>query len=314
MRNNRFTSVGNVAAVAAAVTAAATACASSGTVGSGTQAAGSGSGAGNGSAQSMTLLAKMTAPQAVAAASKAVAAKQSAKVHMSIESPMFDETADGAMSFGSDLAMDLQVSMSSSNAQTNAAMAQMGRMEMRMTGMVAYLDMGNSPQLKSALQGKQWMKIDFNNLAGVPMLSNFSFMKDIGKNNDPSVKLKGLLASPNLKKVGEEQRNGVQTLHFAGTLDMGAVAKASAGSGLTQQDLDSIESTSKAAGITSTTYDVWVDGNGLPVEIKFSEKATLGAVSGDVTYSDWGTPVTVSAPPADQTVDVAELLKSQGAS
>lgn len=304
MRQIRITSV---FAVAAAVTVAASACASSGAVGS----AGSGQGGGD-STQAMAMLAKMSAPQVVAASSKAVASKQSAKVHMTIKTPALDEDADGAISFGSSLAMDLTVQMASSNPQTSAAFSQMGKMEMRMTGMVAYLNMGNNKQIMTALQGKPWMKIDFNNLSGVPILSNFSFLKDMGKNNDPSVKLKSLLASPELKKVGEEQRNGVQTLHFTGDVKAEDLAKVSAGSGLTQQDLDSLSAAAKQAGITSTSYDVWVDGNGLPVEIKFSENTNQGAVSGDISYSDWGTQVNVAAPPADQTVDIAQLLKAQG--
>lgn len=300
MRQIRITSV---FAVAAAVTVAATACASSGTTGSGQ---------GGDSAQAMTLLAKMTAPQAVAASSKAVASKQSAKVHMTVKTPMVDEDADGVMSFGSSLAMDQTVQMSSGNPQTSAAFSQMGKMEMRMTGMVAYMNVGGNQQIVTALQGKKWMKIDFNNLSGVPILSNFSFLKDVGKNNDPSAKLKSLLASPELKKVGEEQRNGVQTLHFTGDVNEADLVKASTGSGLTRQDLDSLSAAAKAAGITSTSYDVWVDGDGLPVEIKFSENTNQGAVSGDISYSDWGTPVNVTAPPADQTVDIAQLLQSQG--
>jgi hypothetical protein len=302
MRQNRIIPVFVV------VAAVGTACSSSGTAGS-AQAGDSGGASG----QAITLLAKMTAPQAVAASTKAVAAKQSAKVHMTLTLPTMDEDASGAMSFGSSLAMDLTVTMSSSNPQAGAALSQMGQMEMRMTGMVAYLNMGNSQQLAAALQGKKWMKIDFNNLSGVPILSNFSFMKDMGKNNDPSMKLKGLLASPNLKKVGQEQRDGVQTLHFAGTVDPTDLLKTSVGSGLTQQDLDSIAATTKQAGVTSTTYDVWVDGNGLPAEIKFSEDTNAGGVSGDITYSDWGsTPVSVTAPPADQTVDIAQLVQQQG--
>lgn len=303
MRQNRIIPV---ITLAAAVAAAGTACSSSGTIGS-AQA-----GAAGDSAQAMTLLAKMTPPQAVAASTKAVASKQSAKVHMTIDSPMVSEDASGAMSFGSSLAMDLTVKVSSTNPKTEAALSQMGQMEMRMTGLVAYMDLGSSPQLSAALQGRQWMKIDFGNLSGVPMLSNFSFMKDMGKNNDPSMKLKELLASPDLKKLGEEQRNGVQTLHFAGTMDPTKLLKTSAGSNaLTQQDLDSLAATAKQAGVTNAGYDLWVDGDGLPVEIKFSEDTNAGKVSGDVTYSDWGTPVKVTAPPADQTVDIAELLKTQ---
>jgi hypothetical protein len=303
MRHNRITSVFTVAA---AVTVAATACASSGTTGAGKSGDGD-------SAQAMTLLAKMSAPQAVAASSKAVASKQSAKVHMTVRAPAVNEDADGSMSFGSSLGMDLTVQMSSSNPKTSAAFSQMGKMEMRMSGLVAYMNVGDSQQMMSALGGKPWMKIDFANLSGVPMLSSFSFLKDMGKNNDPSAKLKSMLASPQLKKVGEEQRNGVRTLHFSGDVSATDLVKGSAGSGLTQQDLDSLSQTAKQAGVTSTTYDVRVDGNGLPVEIKFSENTNAGAVSGDISYSDWGTPVTVTVPPADQTVDIVQLLKSQGA-
>ena len=309
MRQNRIIPV---FVIAAAVVTAATACSSSGTTGS-AQGGGSGGSGGSGvvSNQSITLLAKMTAPQAVAASTKAVAAKQSAKVHMALTLPMMKEDASGSMSFGSSPAMDLNVTMSSSDPKVGAALSQMGQMEMRMTGMVAYMNMGNSPQLAAALQGKQWMKIDFNNLSGVPGLSSFSFVKDMGKNDDPGTQLKGLLASPDLKQVGQEQRGGVQTLHFAGNLSPADLVKDSAGSGLTQQDLDSLTATIKQAGVTSTSYDVWVDGSGLPVEIKFSESTSVGTVAGDLTYSDWGsTPVTVTAPPADQTIDIAQLLRS----
>lgn len=307
MRQNRIIPV---FVVVAAVAAAGTACSSSGTTGS-AQGGGSGGSGGLGdSGQAITLLAKMTAPQAVAASTKAVAAKQSAKVHMTLTLPMMKEDASGAMSFGSSLAMDLTVRVSSTDSQVGAALSQVGQMEMRMTGMVAYMNMGDSQQLAAALQGKKWMKIDFNNLSGVPGLSSFSFMKDMGKNNDPSLQLKGLLASPNLKKVGQEQRDGVQTLHFAGTVDAADLLKASVGSELSQQDLDSLTAAAKQAGVTSTTYEVWVDGDGLPVEIKFSENTSAGAVSGDLTYSDWGTPVTVTAPPADQTVDIAQLVQN----
>lgn len=302
MRNNRAVSA---FAVVAAVTVAATACSSSGTSKSG--AAGDSGGA---SSQAMTLLAKMTAPQAVEQSTKAVAAKNSAKVHMTMTSPAISENADGALSFGSSLAMNLTLQMSSSNAQTGAALSQMGKMEMRMTGLVAYVNMGNSQQMMDALQGKQWMKIDFNHLDGVPGLSNFAFMKDMGKNNDPSEKLKAMLASPDLKKMGQETRNGVQTLHFSGTVTADDMLK-SAANGLTQQDLDSLKSAAQQAGISQTQYDVWVDGNGLPVEVKFSEQTNAGAVAGDISYSDWGTPVSVAAPPADQVVDIADLLKSQ---
>jgi hypothetical protein len=70
--------------------------------------------------------------------------------------------------------------------------------------------------------------------------------------------------------------------------------------------------TAKQQGVTNTSYDVWVDADGLPVEVKFSEATSAGTVQGDVVYSDWGTPVSITAPPANQTVDLAQLIKQQG--
>ena len=301
MRQNRIIPV---IALASAVAAAGTACSSSGTVGS-AQA-----GAGGDSAQAMTLLAKMTPPQVVAASTKAVASKQSAKIHMTSASPLMNETANGVASFGSSLAMDVKVTISSGNSQ--AGLSQTGQTEMRMTSAVAYLDISGNQHRAAALQGKRWMKIDFGNLGGTPALADFSFMKDMAKNNDPSTQLKSLLASPDLKKVGQEEHNGLQTLHFAGGVTPKDMLKATAaGTGLTQKDVDDLDSLMTEAGVTSCHYDVWVDGQGLPVELKFSEDTKMGKVFGDLTYSDWGTPVTVTAPPADQTVDIAELLKSQ---
>jgi len=305
MRQNRIIPIALVTAV---ITVAATACASSGGVGS---SGGSGDSGGS-SAQAMTLLAKMTAPQAVAQSSKAVASKQSAKVHMDVTSPAMNETADGGVAFSPSLGMDVKVTMSSANAQASPLLAQMGQMEVRMTNLVAYIDLGHDQQVVDALQGKHWVKIDFDNLDGIPALSGFAAMKNLGKNEDPGIRLKALLASPNLKQVGREQRDGVQTLHFSGTVQPNDVIKAGVTSLLSQKDIDSLNATAKQEGVTNTSYDLWVDGAGLPVEVKFSEAAKAGTVNGDVVYSDWGTPVSVTAPPAGQTVDIAQMIKQQG--
>ena len=120
MRQNRIIPI---ALVTATVAVAATACASSGGVGS----SGGSSDSGGSSAQAMTLLAKMTAPQAVAQSSKAVASKQSAKVHMDVTSPAMNETADGGVAFGPSLAMDVKVTMSSADAKTSPCWPRWGR-------------------------------------------------------------------------------------------------------------------------------------------------------------------------------------------
>lgn len=302
-------------AVAGALMLTGTACASSG--GSGGSGKGPDGGASSSDAaaagaraQSLTLLAKMTAPQAVAQTSKAVSSKKSAKMHMTLTSPALNETADGAVAFGAPPKMDMTMSMSSTNAQLAPVYSQLGKMEVRLIGPVGYVDMSHSPQIAAALQGKKWLKLDFAKVEQIPELKSFAFMKDMLKDNDPSTKLDSLQAAPDLKLVGTEQHNGVQALHYSGTVAPEDVVKAT-GTGLTQADLDSMRATMQQAGVTKVSYELWVDGTGLPVEIKFSEDSNAGTISGDITYSDWGAPLSVTAPPADQTADIVDMIKQQ---
>ncbi|WP_255638167.1 hypothetical protein [Amycolatopsis sp. DSM 110486] len=68
--------------------------------------------------------------------------------------------------------------------------------------------------------------------------------------------------------------------------------------------------------------ELWVDKNQLPREITFDETALMQAAGagagttgiGKVTlkYSDWGAPVTITAPPADQVTDMSEIVKKLG--
>jgi hypothetical protein len=298
----------------AVVVLAGAACSSSGSTGStGTTGAvgDSGPAAAGARAEALTVLAKMPAPQAVAQTTKTVSAKKSVKVHMTMKSPALDETADGSMSYGGAAKADLSMTMSSDNPQVGPVFQQMGQMEMRMDGTVAWLNMGQSPQIKAALQGKSWVKMDFAQIANVPQLKSFSFLKDMLKNNDPGAQLRALLASHDLKLVGTEQHGGVQTLHYAGDLSADDLTKLVAGAGLTQDDVDSVKTTLQQAGVTKASYDLWIDGDGLPVAVKFSEDTKAGTVSGDLAYRDWGTPVTVTAPPADQTADIVDLMSGQ---
>ncbi|MEW2504718.1 MULTISPECIES: hypothetical protein [unclassified Amycolatopsis] len=66
--------------------------------------------------------------------------------------------------------------------------------------------------------------------------------------------------------------------------------------------------------------ELWVDKNQLPRQITMDETAltqaegTGGTGLGKSTlkYSDWGTPVTITAPPADQIADMSEIVKQMG--
>ncbi|GAA1973670.1 hypothetical protein [Catenulispora subtropica] len=294
-------------AVAAAFVLTGTACSSGGTAGAGTAPADPA--AAGARAQGLTALAKMTAPQAVAQTTKAVTARQSVKMHMVVTMPSLTETADGAMNYGGDVKADVTMTMSSTDPKAGALFAKMGTMEMRIIGSVGYVDMGKDPEFADAFHGKPWVKVDFGQVDKVPALKSFSYLKDMTKNQDPGAQLDALLASPDLKLVGTEQRAGVQALHYSGVVSPDDVLSATkAGSGLTQQDLDSAKALMQQSGATKADFDLWIGGDGLPVAITFSEDTKAGKVSGDVSYSDWGAPVAPTAPPADQTADLVQIL------
>jgi hypothetical protein len=47
-------------------------------------------------------------------------------------------------------------------------------------------------------------------------------------------------------------------------------------------------------------YDVWLNSDNLPVRIAFSENVAGAKTSITMTYRQWGAPVSIQAPPADQ--------------
>lgn len=82
--------------------------------------------------------------------------------------------------------------------------------------------------------------------------------------------------------VGSEDVDGVQADHWTVTLDMSAMGAAAAG----------------ATGLV--TQDVWLDGEGRPVKTVAVIEVAGQSSSTTTTMSDFGTPVTIEAPPADQ--------------
>ena len=112
--------------------------------------------------------------------------------------------------------------------------------------------------------------------------------------------LKALLDSGSVRSVGEEQIDGVKTVHYTGSASVDA-----------QLDRVPVESREKVkqelakAKVTDVKYDLWVDQQQQVRRVKTSA-GVLGVL---VNYTDFGKPVTVATPPASETTDFIELLK-----
>ncbi|GAA1966002.1 hypothetical protein [Catenulispora subtropica] len=91
--------------------------------------------------------------------------------------------------------------------------------------------------------------------------------------SDPASFVKEVLAKGKFTQTGKDTADGVDATRFTGEI----------------------------TGDDPAHVDVWLDASGLPVEIVFqsaSDRRPKGRT--EVHFSQWGTPVTITAPPADQ--------------
>lgn len=157
------------------------------------------------------------------------------------------------------------------------AAAQGMSMVMRKVGDDIYMKMGG--ELAGALGGssaKEWMHID------AAKLQNSSL--GLSGKGDPAGSQALLEAATSVERVGEDG--------FKGTLDLTKSSRY-------QNDKDALDSLGAKA--TAVPFTARKDSEDRLVEVSF-DLSGMGAGSGKMTakYSDFGTPVSVEAPPASQ--------------
>ncbi|MFC9928377.1 hypothetical protein [Streptomyces sp. NPDC127190] len=157
--------------------------------------------------------------------------------------------------------------------------------------------------------GKHWLKYSYDDLAKLGGASG-SYMKDQLRTATPNQSVKMLLASGDVKKVGEETLSGVRTTHYSGTLDMADLAGKT--SNLKPDQLAALKKQMTQMGATTDTVDIWVNDQNLLVKKTEKVDMTQGTMVNTAYYSDYGVKVSAEAPPAGDTMDFADLMKSGG--
>jgi hypothetical protein len=177
----------------------------------------------------------------------------------------------------------------------------------RYTPDAMYVNMGDA-FAASAGGGAHWIEYDYDVLAerGGP---SGAFIKDQMQNNNPARSVQLLLAAGKVSKVGEESVRGKQTTHYRGTVDVAELTRMQS-KDLSEGELKDLQDQMKASGMTTETIDLWIDGDDLLVKKEETAKSSLGDQGGFhsvVYYGDYGTPVTVEAPAAGDTVGFDEI-------
>ncbi|MES4888091.1 hypothetical protein [Streptomyces sp. NPDC096012] len=157
--------------------------------------------------------------------------------------------------------------------------------------------------------GKHWLRYSYDDLAKLGGASG-SYMKDQLQSSTPDQSVRMLLASGDVKKVGEETVSGAHTTHYAGTVNVADLADRS--SNLSAGQLAALRKQLGQAGVSTDTVNIWINDDNLLV--KKTEKANTanGTMTNTTFYSDYGVKVSAQAPPAGDTKDFADLLKSGG--
>lgn len=173
------------------------------------------------------------------------------------------------------------------------------------------------PDLAPAGRGREWFKLDLDSVGadlGVEGLGNLIQ----SQSTDPTASLQYLRgATVPVEKIGNERIRGVDTTWYGSTVDLRKAAEA-APDGAAKTIRQFIE----VFGIREVPVEVWVDREGrarrVLQKVDYPEATAGGrfppgtlpdAVEITMEYYDFGAPVTVRIPPADEVADLAETLR-----
>ncbi|MGC4814139.1 hypothetical protein ACLQ29_26705 [Micromonospora sp. DT228] len=166
----------------------------------------------------------------------------------------------------------------------------------RMIGAVFFVEIPAEGRANTG--GKPWMKMDLSavagNKAGAELGKQFDDM-------DPVKQIKTLLAIEGTTVVGQETVNGAPTVHYTVTTPVETYLAQ-----IDSKRRTETEQALAAQGVKELKIDLWVDEQYRP------RRAGLGmGKMGDmvIDYTDYGKAVTIEAPPAAETADLAEMLK-----
>jgi uncharacterized membrane protein len=173
-----------------------------------------------------------------------------------------------------------------------------GKVELRFVDGAMYMNLpflaGSNPG------GKPWLKIDIAKAASALGLDLGSF-----RGVDPDQGLKQLLAAGDVQKVGEETIDGEQMTHYYAVVDVARAAQ------LKPQQRAALRKALQGMN-GSAPVDVWIDDQGRvrreTMSIDYGKALDDAHMTMTFDFSDFGVDVSVEAPPADQVLDLSNLV------
>jgi hypothetical protein len=179
--------------------------------------------------------------------------------------------------------------------------------EIRLVDKAMYI--GGGAQVAKEMDGKSWIKFDMSAL-GADKQVNADQLGAGQADKNPATESTFLTGSKDVKKVGTETVDGVKTTHYKGTVTLeefrdSLKGKDKATREKREKSLDQYEK----MGIDALTMDMWIDGDDHTKQFRMRGDADKGKLDMTITFLDFNKPVTVKAPPAKDTADLAQMMK-----
>jgi hypothetical protein len=186
--------------------------------------------------------------------------------------------------------------------ELDVSMPIVGTLQERIVDGVIYMNLGSFPGAPAQLDGKQWVRLDPEQLKQSGMLEGLA---DQSETNSPKQGLEYLQGlSGDVQDLGEETVAGESATHYKASIDYAKV--------LDKLPDASPEVRDALGKLGTVPADVWIDGQDRVVKMHMTiDGSAFGAGAGTaemtMELTDFGVPVDVQAPPADDTVDFSAL-------
>ncbi|RLK61093.1 hypothetical protein [Actinokineospora cianjurensis] len=147
--------------------------------------------------------------------------------------------------------------------------------------------------------GKSWLKFDLNDKDN-PLVAMLGKSLDSARQADPTATLERIADVSEITAVKTEEVNGQSTTRYTLAVDVTKLGMKASELGMDEAAVAQLGT----AGVKSFPADIWINGDDLPVRYAMEIPLSGKKVTMKADYTDWGKPVEIVAPPADE---VAEL-------
>ncbi|MFC9464748.1 LolA-like protein [Streptomyces coelicoflavus] len=243
-------------------------------------------------------------PEMTPAAAVAKAAKNSEEIdslHYRLTGKTPEEgriKAEAEMQIKPTLAMSMKMTALDQGAE--------GTAEIRLVDKAMYI--GGGPEAAKEMDGKRWIKFDLSGTGVDEQMNQMGSASQADKN--PATESTFLTGAKDVEKVGTETVEGVKTTHYKGTVALADLEKS-----IGDEDEATREKREKSLeqyeklGVDKLTMDMWVDGDDQTKQFRMRADADKGPLDMTFTFLGVNEPVKVTAPPAAEVADLAEMMK-----